>query len=261
MIRELCPPETTYQSVRSEDSHIQVATSILGDSPDWLVFIHGLGCARQGFDGVFDRPDLRERYTLMTIDLPGFGESVKPADFSYELEEQANTVTQLLGNLAAQRVNIVGHSMGGVVGLLVAHQVKAQLFINCEGNFVASDAGLASRHIANQPEADFQARGFKEFVSQLKKSEDNADKTWAKWCQQSTPLAFHRSAQSLVKWSDSKQILGLYQSLESTAYIHGAHGLVSEVTPQLPNVFTIPGSGHFMMLDNPNGLYDTIAKI
>jgi pimeloyl-ACP methyl ester carboxylesterase len=145
----------------------------------------------------------------------------------------------------------------------VSKQLDADLFINCEGNFVSADAGLVSRRNADQPEAEFLASGYEEFVSNLEKSGDAALKVWANWCRQASPLAFYRSARSLVDWSDNGKITGTYESLKSKAYVHGDHGEISPVVSSLPTdrVYSIPNSGHFMMVDNPQAYYEVITNV
>ncbi len=250
-------------TVEHRQQKIKIATSMSGNADRLLVFIHGLGCSRRGFDGVFTMPQLSDNYTILTLDLPGFGDSDKPQSFSYDLKEQADLVVQLIDSLGIRDIVVVGHSMGGVIGTFVAKQVDASLYINCEGNFVTEDAGFVSRRNAEQNEDSFIQEGFEQFVSQLEGSSDGAFRTWAGWCRQSSPLAFHRSAKSLVAWSDTGKLEGMYKSLKSKAYIHGDHG---EITPIVSNfdsneVFSIPHSGHFMMLDNPDEFYRVISGI
>jgi pimeloyl-ACP methyl ester carboxylesterase len=255
--------EVINETIKYQDSELNVATTVGGDSSDLLVFVHGLGCVRQGFDGAFEVPALRDEFKILTLDLLGFGASDKPSSFSYELEDQANIVVEQIKTIAPQRLIIVGHSMGGVVGLLAAKQLDAELFINCEGNFVSDDAGLVSRRNADQEEAEFLATGYEKFVSSLEDSQDKALSVWANWCRQTDPLAFYRSARSLVAWSDSGKVTDIYQSLRHKAYIHGDHGEISSAMSLMPKdqVHSIPNSGHFMMIDNPETYYRVIAAV
>lgn len=255
--------EVIKQVINYQGNELNIATTMAGDQPNQLVFVHGLGCARQGFDGVFNVPELRDNFQLLTLDLLGFGESDKPGFFSYELEAQANIVADLAKSMKPTRTGVIGHSMGGVVGLLVAKQLDADLFINCEGNFVSADAGLVSRRNANQSEAEFLATGYEEFVSNLESSDDVTLKIWANWCRQTSPLAFYRSARSLVDWSDNGKVTGLYESLRHKVYVHGDHGEISPVMESMPKdeVYSIPQSGHFMMVDNPQVYYKVISDV
>jgi pimeloyl-ACP methyl ester carboxylesterase len=255
--------EAINKTIEYQGSKFNIATTVGGSSSDLLIFVHGLGCAREGFDDVFKVRELRDKFTILTMDLLGFGESDKPDFFSYELEDQANIVAELTKALTPKRLVVVGHSMGSVVGLLAAKQLDADLFVSCEGNFVSADAGLVSRRNANQSESEFLNKGYEEFVSSLESSDDTALKAWAAWCRQTSSLAFYRSARSLVDWSDNGKVTDLYESLKCKIYVHGDHGEMSPVMASMPKdqVHSIPDSGHFMMIDNPQAYYKVIADV
>ena len=88
-----------------------------------LVFIHGLGCTKEIFDSVWHFPGFDE-FTILTIDLVGFGDSSKPQEFSYEIEDQAEIVKCVLEKHKLENVNLIGHSMGGMITVYYAtHQV------------------------------------------------------------------------------------------------------------------------------------------
>jgi pimeloyl-ACP methyl ester carboxylesterase len=86
-----------------------------------LVLLHGLGSSRQAWDPVI--PMLDERFDVVAVDLPGFGDS-KP--FPPQLEPHpaalAAAVDSLLEDLGIDVPHIVGNSLGGWVALELAHR-------------------------------------------------------------------------------------------------------------------------------------------
>ena len=54
------------------------------------------------------------------MDLPGFGISDRPAGFGYSLEEHADALTSALDAADVRGAEIVGHSMGGAVAIVLA---------------------------------------------------------------------------------------------------------------------------------------------
>jgi len=60
-----------------------------------------------------------EKYRVITIDLLGHGES-EPLGYVHEMEDNANVVNQVLEHLKIEKTIILGHSMGGYVGLAFA---------------------------------------------------------------------------------------------------------------------------------------------
>lgn len=66
-----------------------------------------------------------EDYTIITIDLPGFGQSPPQAQGS--IQKMAEAVLELLQDLKIDRFNLFGHSMGGYVALAIAEQAAEKL--------------------------------------------------------------------------------------------------------------------------------------
>ena len=84
-----------------------------------LVLLHGIGSARQAFDPVL--PALAERFDVIAIDLPGFGESEPvPANVKPHPAVLALRVADLLDELGITQPHVVGNSLGGWVALELA---------------------------------------------------------------------------------------------------------------------------------------------
>jgi pimeloyl-ACP methyl ester carboxylesterase len=84
-----------------------------------LVLIHGLGSSRAAWDPVV--PRLAERFDVLALDLPGFGESAAlPPDVEPHPARLAAAVADLLDELHIERPSVVGNSMGGWVALELA---------------------------------------------------------------------------------------------------------------------------------------------
>jgi 3-oxoadipate enol-lactonase len=81
-----------------------------------LVLLHGLGEGAANWDGV--APAFAQRRRVYAPDLRGHGRSDRPGDYSAEL--MAADVLGFLDALALGRVDLIGHSMGGLVGYLLA---------------------------------------------------------------------------------------------------------------------------------------------
>ncbi|MDQ6471363.1 alpha/beta hydrolase [Flavobacterium sp. LHD-80] len=60
-----------------------------------------------------------EKYRIITIDLLGHGES-DSLGYVHEMEDNANAVNEVLEHLKIEKAIILGHSMGGYVGLAFA---------------------------------------------------------------------------------------------------------------------------------------------
>jgi pimeloyl-ACP methyl ester carboxylesterase len=91
-----------------------------GGSGDAVVLVHGLGGSAQQ-DWANLMPHLvRSGHHVYAMDLPGFGDSPKPADRSYSIAEQAGLVEAFLDAKQLMKVTLGGESMGGWIAATVA---------------------------------------------------------------------------------------------------------------------------------------------
>ena len=119
------------------------------DTGDNLVlFVHGLGCSKESWRRAWSSPALYG-CSLLAIDLPGFGASPRPPDFSYDLEDQAGLLAGVIDAHASRRVCVVAHSMGGTVATLLpdAASRRVDSLVLVEGRLLASSCGIASEAI------------------------------------------------------------------------------------------------------------------
>jgi pimeloyl-ACP methyl ester carboxylesterase len=245
-----------------KDQYVNLSVNIREKSNKWLLFLHGLGCSKDSFQAVFHAPELQD-YSICTFDFLGFGASGHPESLSYDMEEQSSLVASLVQYFSMDHIHIVAHSMGGAIGLLAIDKIpRVASFINVEGNLISEDCGIVSRKVAAQKEEDFIQSGFMEFVHSLENSEEKSERQWAKWCQQGSPLAFYRSACSLLKWSESGILLSKFQSFSCKTYIRGERNPQTFLDRHLSNiqVYVVPDSGHFMTIDNPNVFYHAVTN-
>jgi pimeloyl-ACP methyl ester carboxylesterase len=84
-------------------------------APPPILLIHGAGGSRLDWPGVLRRLPGRK---VLTVDLPGHGKSTGPG--RERMVDYAADLAGLLEGLAICRVIVVGHSMGGAVGLQLA---------------------------------------------------------------------------------------------------------------------------------------------
>jgi pimeloyl-ACP methyl ester carboxylesterase len=79
-----------------------------------VLLIHGLGSRAEDWASL--APYLvRAGYRVYIPDLPGYGRSQKPADFSYSIHDEAVMVAGFLDALGLQRADLGGWSMGGAI--------------------------------------------------------------------------------------------------------------------------------------------------
>lgn len=83
-----------------------------------VVAIHGLGGTKGSFMPTVAA--LSDRFRVVAVDLPGFGDSDKPIGASYDPRFFADHMIDLLDALELDRVHVIGNSLGGRVALEIA---------------------------------------------------------------------------------------------------------------------------------------------
>lgn len=107
-----------------EDQFIEVDSfkiryNITGAGPK-LVLIHGIGANLNTWNDLCLQ--LKNDFKILSFDLPGFGESSKLIDQSYDLDHQCRRIFMLLKKLDFLPSYLCGSSMGGAVALWLAKQ-------------------------------------------------------------------------------------------------------------------------------------------
>lgn len=86
-----------------------------------VVLLHGWASSRRMWAGT--QAALAQRYRTVAVDLPGHGESSKPAWSWYSIPNYVEVMLRLFDSLGLDKMAIVGHSMGGTIALELAAQV------------------------------------------------------------------------------------------------------------------------------------------
>jgi pimeloyl-ACP methyl ester carboxylesterase len=111
--------------VRTPAGRVSILTA--GAGPDVLLCLHGLGGTKASF--IPTVAALADRYRVVAMDFPGFGDSDKPIGAPYDSEWFARSAFDTLDALGVDSAHVVGNSMGGRVaieaGLLDRSRVRS----------------------------------------------------------------------------------------------------------------------------------------
>lgn len=91
---------------------IGCAYSVTGQGAP-LFLIHGIGARRATFAKLVE--DLKDRFTCISYDLRGHGESPLP-DGRFGLDDLVDDLDALRAKLGIDRAHFAGHSLGGMIG-------------------------------------------------------------------------------------------------------------------------------------------------
>src|SRR5688500_14017021 len=98
---------------------VALAYEEVGTGTPPFLFVHGLACDRRYF-----APQAQyfgQRHRAVTVELRGHGASDKPHQ-PYSMELFADDLAWLCDQIKLEKPVVVGHSSGGLVGLVLAAQ-------------------------------------------------------------------------------------------------------------------------------------------
>ena len=83
-----------------------------------VVFLHGWGCDKENLRGIYLL--LCEDFRVISIDLPGFGKSNRPAE-TWGSIDYAKDIADFLKSCGIEKYSLFGHSFGGKIAFLIAY--------------------------------------------------------------------------------------------------------------------------------------------
>ncbi|MFZ0976990.1 MAG: alpha/beta fold hydrolase, partial [Solirubrobacteraceae bacterium] len=104
--------------------NVRLSTVEAGEGPVVLA-VHGLGGTKGSFLPTVAA--LSDRFRVIALDLPGFGDSDKPIGAAYDARFFASACVDLLDALELDRVHVIGNSLGGRVALEVGLRQPARV--------------------------------------------------------------------------------------------------------------------------------------
>ena len=241
-----------------------------------LVYLPGLSLsAVEQFLSVITHAAMAEYHCLL-IDYIGSGCSDHSKEFDFSIENHARSVASILDNEGVKGCIIIGHSMGGTVGIMMAilrPDLVSKLII-AEAN-LSPGGGETTRRIVTYSETEYVGEAHQIMLEELRNAEQEGDTiaasfnaAWSK----ADPAGLYRNSVALVKLDPSFKEQFLKLSLPRT-FIYGEKSLRKDpkkTLPDLPNpkelerfdiqTAIVPNAGHAMMFDNLEGFVNVLKQ-
>ena len=225
-----------------------------------ILFVHGLGESGLCFEHLLDRSELAP-WRLLVPDLPGYGRTPPVSDEPLSLAGLADWLAAWIRARRTTPAVILGHSMGGVVALLLAerHPELVRAVIDVDGNKSPEDCVFSSR-AGQWDRAGFLAGGFDKLRETIRRRgrQDPAQAGYHRSLLLADAAAYHRHSGELVAMSAREDMARRLRALPvPVLYVAGVPGGASRRTHELlaaAGVATacIEPSGHWPFIDRPD---------
>ncbi|MFJ8436530.1 alpha/beta fold hydrolase [Kitasatospora sp. NPDC094019] len=226
---------------------------IPGQEPVRL-YLHGLGSSSPVYYAAAAAHPLLTGHRALLLDLLGFGVSDRPTDFPYTLEAHADAVAAAVRAAGAKRVEVIGHSLGGAVAILLAHRhpglVDRLVLVDSVLDPVAPARTAGGSGLATFTEEEYLAGGWEQV-------ERWSGPFWWATMRLAGPEALHRTAVHRCRATVPtlrEQLRGLevprtFLFPEVDGEPAGAESLRESGVV----LAAVPDCGHNIMIDNPDG--------
>ncbi len=106
-----------------EIDQLKIAYNVVGTGKP-VVLLHGWGCEANIFNSVLDT--LSSTHQVFALDLPGFGLSENPPT-AWDASDYAKLISSFLDKLNISKVNLIGHSYGGRISIVLAAETPEKV--------------------------------------------------------------------------------------------------------------------------------------
>jgi len=136
----------SYATAASVDG-AQIHSTSHGSGPKTIIFVHGWTCDESSW--AEQVPAFEKDYRVITLDLPGHGQSGAPRDAVLSMALFARAIEAVRAEARAEKVVLIGHSMGTPV-----IRQYARMFPTHVAGLVPVDGVLHLSGSPNAPNAD-----------------------------------------------------------------------------------------------------------
>ena len=230
-----------------------------------VLYLHGLGCAKDDVLPMADH-DVLAAFRLTAFDFPGCGETPYIDDVTLQIDDLVELTRQFVAALPLDDFVIVGHSMGGLVALLLCELCPTAVrgFVNIEGNLAPEDCMFSRKAIAVDfasfettlfPEmkrgfASTPGAGFARYLATLERG--------------ASTRAYYDYAFQMVAYSDRGNLLDRFLALNiPTLFVYGSKNEHLSYLPTLRAsscaVARIENADHLPFHDNPDAFAEALG--
>ncbi|QXI25621.1 alpha/beta fold hydrolase [Pseudomonas vanderleydeniana] len=231
-----------------------------------ILFLHGFGSTKEDYADITLQAAF-DGHPFMAYDAPGCGETLCSDPSRINIPFLVKTAQAVLAHFGIERFHLVGHSMGGLTGLMLADAAPGRVlsFVDIEGNIAPEDCFL-SRQIHDHPRDD-DARFFQDFIERTRLAPDPASALYAASLSHKVRTGAVRGIfESMVELSDHGRLMSKFLALPfPRQYMYGVTNshlsYLGDIAAKGVDLACIPDCGHFPMYSNPVLMWQHIKAL
>ncbi|RQT13212.1 alpha/beta fold hydrolase [Burkholderia contaminans] len=229
-----------------------------------IVFLHGFGSTKEDYADIV-RHAAFDGHAFIAYDAPGCGET-RCADLSQiSIPFLVKTARVVLEHIGFDRFHLIGHSMGGLTSLMLAHQQPERVlsFVDIEGNVAPEDCFL-SRQIVDHARNDAR-RFFEDFIERTLHAPAYASALYAASLRHKVRAEVVGGIfRSMVDLSDNGDLMTKFLGLPfPRMFMYGEQNAslsyLKHIQENGVELAEIPDCGHFPMYSNPVLMWQAIG--
>lgn len=245
---------TSVEGTALSSDDVRINYQVTGDGHPALVFVHGWSCDQSYWDAQVKY--FSARYRVITLDLAGHGKSGRERD-NYSVSAFAEDVVKVIEKLNLDKIVLIGHSMGGAIIIETARRIPDRV------------VGLVGADTFQDIEASYSKEEIDQFLAPFK---ENFNETTREFVLNMFPLSADTvlvqniiddialapkeiAISSLANFFSYNQLAALQEiEIPIQLIICDKYPVNIEAVKRHVHSFevsTIPGVGHFIMLEDP----------
>jgi pimeloyl-ACP methyl ester carboxylesterase len=251
--------------LRVDGVDLEIAAVYHGGDRSATVFLHGFGSTKEDYVDFTHLPT-SPGWAFLAYDAPGCGETSCSNLSALSVPFLVQTAEAALERLRIERFHLVGHSLGGLTALLLAHRNPDRVlsFVDIEGNLTPEDCFL-SRQILTHP-ADNPNDFLDAFIERTRRAPHWSSALYAAGVRHKVrPGAVRAIFESMVDLSDHGNLLQKFLALPlPRMFLYGEQNSSLSYLPELAEhgveLAEIPHSAHWPMYSNPVAMWTRITR-
>lgn len=230
-----------------------------------VLFLHGFGSTKEDYADIIHYAGFHGR-PFLAYDAPGCGETQCSDLSAISIPFLAETALAMVSVLGYERFHLVGHSMGGLTALILAHAHPERIlsFVDIEGNIAPEDCFL-SRQVVNYP-AGSDEEFFDNFITRTRHAPAWASALYSASLRHKVRAGAVRPIfRSMVDYSDHGDLMAKFLNLPCPKmFMYGEQNAtlsyLEHISARGVQLAQIPHCGHFPMYSNPELMWRHIRE-